>query len=211
MANKQKLKDLSCAHVLDQAIAVDWDETRGEDGEGYTFVEVETCNECGRPTFSQSGAEYEHTPDQIQAWEDADQPVCHHSGGFSEGPLMSSYWPCQIDDLEAAAVLLKDLPLVPVQFSDGKTGIALTGGGMDLSWEIARAYVRLGYLPPFDLRLPEMAGPGYASQEHRFVVSACRQSAIVLELWIKQRKRELQHTAEWQVKAGGAQSGGWWG
>jgi hypothetical protein len=62
---------------------------------------------------------------------------------------------------------------------DGDTYLALSGGGMNMSWEICAAFVALGLLPPvhFAKDLPAMgARPDNASQ--RVVVDACRQSLV---------------------------------
>ncbi len=78
----------------------------------------------------------------------------------AEGPMMN-YWyplPAVEDDPVAAALALDGLPLCVVEV-DGAWGVALTGGGMDLSWEIAEAYCRVGSLPPVHFAdLPRMAG-----------------------------------------------------
>ena len=62
--------------------------------------------------------------------------------------MMNYAYPCAWHDGATAALMLVDLPLVPVVLADGTHALALTGGGMDLSWEICRAYVALGFLPP---------------------------------------------------------------
>jgi hypothetical protein len=87
----------------------------------------------------------------------------------AEGPMMNYWYPLEgiSDETEAseAALGLSGLPLCVVEV-DGSYGLALTGGGMDLSWEIAEAYVRLGMLPPVHFAdLPSMAGkyPGSES------------------------------------------------
>lgn len=60
---------------------------------------------------------------------------------------------------------------------DGKDYLALTGGGMDLTWEICEAYINCGYWPPayFAGRLPKMSGRG-ASERDRMIINACRVS-----------------------------------
>lgn len=75
----------------------------------------------------------------------------------AEGPMMNYFWPVHNrGNLEEMAVSIADLPLCVVEFEDsGEIGLALTGGGMDLSWEIAEAYIRLGYRPPVSLDLPD--------------------------------------------------------
>ena len=89
----------------------------------------------------------------------------------------------------AAAIAIVDLPLCVVRVNDA-WGLALTGGGMDLSWEIAAAYVALGYLPPTHFRLPAMCGRGSSARD-RFIISAYRRSCQVQIGWLKGREREV--------------------
>ena len=78
-----------------------------------------------------------------------------------------------------AAALLAGLPLCLVETSalagDGYF-LALTGGGMDLTWEIVEAYVRLGFAPPTEhASLPRMAGRG-DSERDEAIIGAARKS-----------------------------------
>lgn len=105
----------------------------------------------------------------------------------AEGPMMNYFYPLNESDGNSlgrwedsfdtveAAYRLRDLPLCLVE-RDGDYGLALTGGGMDLTWEIVAAYVALGYLPPVSFsRLPGMAGmPNGASD--RLVIAAVSRS-----------------------------------
>lgn len=89
----------------------------------------------------------------------------------AEGPMMNYFWPVHNrGNLEEMAVSIADLPLCVVEFEDsGEIGLALTGGGMDLSWEIAEAYIRLGYRPPVSLDLPGMSGRGESEHDQDIV------------------------------------------
>lgn len=91
-----------------------------------------------------------------------------------EGPMMNYYYPLDTPhsfDPQQAALKLVDLPVCLVSFAN-EYALALTGGGMDLSWEICEAYVRLGEAPPFHFasRLPRMAE--VASERHVVVLQA---------------------------------------
>lgn len=95
--------------------------------------------------------------------------------------------PCFKDaDLAEGVKKLLGLPLCIVRFMDDPSGddyaLALTGGGMNLAWEICEAYLRLGYCPPvYFCDLPRMSGRG-ASKHDRDIVEACKEG--------------LRHTAE---------------
>ena len=59
---------------------------------------------------------------------------------------------------------------------DGDYYLALTGGGMDLSWEICETFMRLGYWPPAHFsRLPAMSGRG-TSERDKWIIMGCRTS-----------------------------------
>lgn len=99
-------------------------------------------------------------------------------------PMMNTLWPLpdmenwdrnKPDDVKAA---LDNMTLVHVSEDDGTHPyLALTGGGMDMSWPIARTYVRLGYLPPSTLgKLPEMGSMDFDAPENRAAIDALRQS-----------------------------------
>jgi hypothetical protein len=116
----------------------------------------------------------------------------------SEGPMMSYWYPFELPgEPEACAAVLVGLPLCVVEV-DGVAGLALTGGGMDLSWEICEAFIRLGSLPPFhfaDLSRSRMCGRGdltgggedlpYSAipDRDRVIITAAVRSCAVLATW----------------------------
>lgn len=100
----------------------------------------------------------------------------------SEGPMMS-YWYAlyRVPDPVSLARDLAGLPLCVVNV-EGTDGLALTGGGMDLTWEIAEAFMIAGYLPPADhLDLPRMAGRGESEADRR-VMAAVHVAALTKTL-----------------------------
>jgi hypothetical protein len=108
----------------------------------------------------------------------------------AEGPMMNYRY--QIDDdvyIYDSAHLIADLPLCLVQDheEDDNVYLALTGGGMDLSWEICEAYVRLGYLPPSHFELPEMAGKKLNERNAR-ILAAVERSNELLANWAHGRR-----------------------
>lgn len=62
--------------------------------------------------------------------------------------------------------------------------LALTGGGTDLSWDIVKGYVNLGYSPPahFCRDLPRLSGD-VLSLENKEAIYACRKSLDAQTLW----------------------------
>jgi hypothetical protein len=121
----------------------------------------------------------------------------------SEGPMMNYWYPVNESlshygygfDPKEAAAKLKDLPLCVVEV-DGEYGLALTGGGMDLSWEICEAYIALNMLPPAHFAdLPRMADRWTEGKQR--VLDAMRRT-LTVEIEVGQRRLErLDHTREW--------------
>lgn len=99
----------------------------------------------------------------------------------SDGPMMNFLYPVAEEDESTArdwAYAIRDLPLCVVEV-DGRHGLALTGGGMNLSWEIARAFVAIGYRPPVDVvSLPRMVD--HTDERHRPALLATIDTAQAL-------------------------------
>jgi hypothetical protein len=138
-----------------------------------------------------------------QQWDrlfDADPSYQENS---SDGPAMNYWYPCESveDDPVEAAYILRGTPLCVVEV-DGNWGLALSGGGMDLSWEIVEAYVLLGQLPPTHFAdLPGMAGRG-ASEADRKLVQACLRSMEVAADRLRwNRERLVESAGTWAARA----------
>lgn len=116
-----------------------------------------------------------------------------------EQPMMNYFYPLPnfkniVSDPEIAAKKLArtvSLCLIYLTAED-EYGMALTGGGMDLSWDICEAYVRLGYLPPVEFcRLPEFAGMRLTPTKKK-IITACRRSLKIMERRINLTKYHLR-------------------
>jgi hypothetical protein len=120
------------------------------------------------------------------------------SQSHDDGPAICYFYELpdyQGDPLDDAKKLA-DLPLCIVNIEGDRYGLALSGGGMDLSWEICAAYVALGYLPPACISrdLPRLAGMKM-SEEKRSVIKACRESLRCQRDWTVRGLRQLAGTA----------------
>lgn len=90
----------------------------------------------------------------------------YEEGEEAEGPMMNYFYPLPNfhQDTNEAAKKLKDVALCLVRFNDAQDEdmeyvLALTGGGMDMTWDICEAFIALGYVPPRKYwRLPQFAG-----------------------------------------------------
>lgn len=94
-----------------------------------------------------------------------------------EQPAMNYRYPVTlrgVGENEAAAALV-GLPLCLVwDDSDEEHYLALTGGGMDLSAEICRAYIALKQRPPVHFcRVPRMAGRKYSAEFLTTLIESC--------------------------------------
>lgn len=103
--------------------------------------------------------------------------------------MMNFFYPCEIDDCDDAAETIAHLPLCVIQFRDGETGFALTGGGQDLSWEICEAYIAVGCCPPFHFcsDLPRLAGHKPKAE----VLAGVRRTIEVSRIWADSAERRL--------------------
>ena len=149
-------------------------------GEGYPeaweYYEAAECQECGKPVLV-TGEEHHRTVEDV----DCDGYLC------SEGPMMNYYYPLPgfKMDVEEAAKKIANLPLCIVYFHETEEyALALTGGGMDLSWEICAAFIELGYHPPVHFRLPEFAGgPNIGVERAKRVIAAMKESIRISQNW----------------------------
>lgn len=176
MVKRIAIKDLHAGSIDSTPISIDdWREVfAGHDGYTQTentFWEASTCEKCGTVVVMENGGGNEKHCD-------ATPFECDGYLSTAEGPMMNYWYPIEISDGYDAAELIADLPLCVVQIN-GTFGLALTGGGMDLSWEICEAFTKLGELPPVHFcNLPRMAGRG-KSPKDRYIISACRASLMV--------------------------------
>lgn len=143
---------------------IDWSSLDLDD---YTVAEVSECSECSVPVVMSGRGEVSHS-DEMNG--ETDCP------GYlnSEGPLMNYGYLIEVNNLEEAR-LLGGLPLCLVELGS-EMFLALTGGGMDLGWEICEGYMRLGFLPPVHFAdLAKMAGRG-TSKLDKWIINGCRAS-----------------------------------
>ena len=100
-------------------------------------------------------------------------------------------------DEAGSLTLIEDL-------ESGEKYLALTGGGMDLSWDIVKGYVTLGFTPPahFCRNLPEMAGMRF-TKENEEAILGCRRSLDAQSGWNEsglERLKDLEKTLKANLK-----------
>lgn len=110
-------------------------------------------------------------------------------------PVMSYRYPVTLRNIDesSAAEALIGLPLTLVHDeNEGEYYLALTGGGMDLSAEICRAYIALGQRPPIHFcRVPRMAGRKYGQDFLKVLIESCE----VAQNWAQSTINDLRHMA----------------
>lgn len=187
---------LNCDAIECKPIAIDWAESLGENMDGYEVFEASTCEGCNRVVVSNNLGEVEHRDldvylDVMVEGEMEEQRNECRSTIYNEGPMMNYWYPVKLDDCREAATKIAHLPLCVVRFEDGRTGLALTGGGMDLSWEIVEAFRLLGYWPPVHFcGLPRMTDRGASDKDHD-LIRACMESCRIAEGWIASKREQL--------------------
>lgn len=191
MAKAAARMELHADAISAQTRHMDWSKGWGEVWEAYEATECD-CKEYGRLR--------EDCPDcpGVIVSTSPQCPGCDHdlSDRF-QGPQMNYSYPLPRLRMgeEEAAKAIKDLPLCLVRFleedDDEEWALALTGGGMDLAWEICAAYVALGFIPPRQFwRLPKMAGYTLTSGRRR-ILSAIREGLRVERNWLRNDARDL--------------------
>lgn len=177
------IKNLSCAAISMTPVDADWTE-------GYTetweYEEASRCSECNKALVGHEGDRHCDVDDES---------TCRGTLN-GDGPMMSYWYPVDIDDTREAALALVDTCLCVVTV-EGKTGLALTGGGMDLRWEICEAFMILGFLPPlYHCDLPGMAGKNVDSKRNRWIVAGCLKSCRVAASWAQSTASRLRQTVK---------------
>lgn len=218
---------LNCDTVDCMPVDVNWQELAGENCEGWKAVQPSTCFEQDNDgdqgdyinaynawrckdcearfentlTYNNGDdSEYEGCPwcesDKIEEY-GVPQPE-------SLNPMMDYYYPINLsryDAQEIATIIDETGPLTLIEFSDGNHGLALTGGGMDLSWEICEVFVAIGFLPPVHFcKLPNVAGKDYDSEKTQLVIAACAKSCEVKQRWVQNNIDDLNRLLERNTK-----------
>ena len=123
------------------------------------------------------------------AWELEDCPHCN-GGTILErpevSPMMNYRWelPGYGGDPESDQLRLYQsrvnmvlIKIIGGEDAEDEYALALSGGGMNLAWDIAQAYILLGYVPPITLydSLPLFAGQDNSQEPFASVLKACFQ------------------------------------
>jgi hypothetical protein len=147
-------------------------------GKGYAETwephEASECEKCGAVLVGLAGDKHCNLDDDSK---------CDGYVSETSGPAMNYFYELPVGrsfDTHAAAQILVHLPLCVVEWLDDSEhngyALALTGGGMNLAWEICEAFMRLGFLPPTHFAdLPAMCGRGISAKD-RWIAQGCIKS-----------------------------------
>ena len=176
-----------------RSVAVDWSALLGYDTDDKAMsIEAVKCEECGALLVLRGGGGGEK-----HRYVDSDSE-CNGYVPHSNGPMMNYHYPVgRLDDADEAARKIAHLPLCLIAWPHGGYSLALTGGGMDLSWEIAEAFMCLGQLPPVAFEPPRMAGE--MSPRRRHVLAAYLKSCAVLASRAKRAAKSARETRQWYI------------
>lgn len=197
------MPNLYCDSISAQPIDMDWSQggpgsERGEFDESWESWETAECEECGAVLVLNAGQGNERHREY-------DGGKCLGHVSSADGPMMNYAYPLPHSkdrDPEELARAIKDLPLCVVKLPDSENyHLALTGGGMDLSWEICEAYIRCGYYPPTHYAdLPRICGRGESPQD-RSTLARCRDSFRISRRWASNALNNLRHNFPAKRKA----------
>lgn len=106
------------------------------------------------------------------------------------------------DEIKEALSDAGSVTLVEKLDSEEK-GLALTGGGMDLSWDICAGYINLGFLPPthFCRDLPRFGGERL-TEKSKQVIAGCRRSLQVSMGWNESGLRKIDEIEKRMIEEG---------
>lgn len=165
-----------------------WNETWEE-----VYLPYVTCPWCNKTFPDTEHEEGDACPDCKNMTSHLERPEC--------APMMNYYYPLPNylgdRDPEADQLLLHESAanVVLARITDGTEdgyALALSGGGMDLSWDICLAYILLGYAPPLHFcDLPEFAGQDNRGEPFWSILKACLQSVEAKEQRGARRKEQL--------------------
>lgn len=102
-------------------------------------------------------------------------------------PMMNYYYPYEsgMPASDQSVLMFNGVSVVVVEV-DGDEVLALSGGGMDLSWDICKSYILLGYLPPVHFcDLPEYA---------RYSEAKITQDNVIIDACLRSTQIEIERT-----------------
>ena len=186
--------------------AVDVKSVNFDFGEGFgltwdeVYLGLLQCNFCETTYIEDAFDEGEKCPDEHCASE------CSSTLERPEiAPMMNYYYelPYYEGDPEEDQLTLYQssanvvlVRMLNINDNGDSYALALSGGGMDLSWDICHAYILLGYAPPLHFcDLPDF-GQDNSQEPYNLILKACLQSAKFVAERATRKIEQLQSAME---------------
>lgn len=179
---------------MDARALAEWIADRGDLPEPWTHDDARRLCYDGAP-FDPEDEDAEEKTEELREY------ARENAETDDFAPMMNHAYPIEDGDAERMQAILavRSLPVVVVEYQD-RPVLALSGGGMDLSWEICESYMRLGYLPPvsFAASLPAMAdraekAPDVSAQARDlWILQGAEESCRILEERSRSRRERVE-------------------
>lgn len=199
------VKDLSAAAVDAKPVDFDWSEGYGETWDivlpnTYSWTKEECLSWIDGESLELSDLLLDDDAELDAIREKIRERMDEDSDRFT--PVMSYYYPLpglSMKAEDAQTILDNSSCALAVVLVGDEPVMALTGGGMDFSWDICRAYMLLGFLPPTHFQPPEMGGMKLDART-RWVLAGYRRSCQVELMWARNRLKNVQRVRMWLKK-----------
>lgn len=202
---KQIIEGLGASNVADQSTTYsfsgencDFDETEADGKWTPIFPKYDDIDEA-KHFFDSHGYDVperedsEEDDEYLERLNEQVRDLCHENEVCQ--PMMNYYYEIDLrQSAEEAQARLERYggSCILVNVS-GEPKLCLAGGGMDLTWDIAWAYILCGQLPPTKYcKLPNQCEK--LTRRNRLTIAACRKSIRVHKQWLDGTCRDLEHT-----------------
>lgn len=170
----------------------------------YPKIEDFTDDAAGLDAYDAAVEAYDDAREKVdEAREQAAEEWRREYESGDHGPMMNYAYPLPLrGEVDAHAAIDKLNNCCIVRFidgpHDGEYFLALTGGGMDLTWEICESYIALGFHPPehFASKLPRMSDRGASERDLR-IAAHCFYSCMVAAQWAASGMEEVERVVAW--------------
>lgn len=202
MTFNQIIEGLGASNVADRSTNYNFGDNYDMDGMGHdgkwspvypVFEDIEGAKKF----FKSNGYDVPQVNDNARGLvflNEQIREICQDNDYFS--PMMNYYYEIDLrrEDAESVQARIDRYGgcCILVMIGD-EPKLCLSGGGMDLTWEIAWSYILCGQLPPTKYcNLPDQCEP--LSRRNRLIIKACRKSIQVHQRWLAGDKRNLEAT-----------------
>lgn len=205
MNQRRDPKNLRTDNVLSKPIGLDWMDYLQDmfNYESLESLSVGQCHVCGEVVVVENWLS-EDRHDSFDPQADCDgyvsgvQPRCNtlypvHGWGTGYSLKMIELTDWQVEQFSS-------LPLMLV-WLNGSTGLflTLTGCGSDMTWDIAAAYMTLGFLPPVYLLPPPKLASEPLTDRKEWILEGCERSARWARGYAERQESRLSDLREWLV------------